>query len=70
MRKAIETYIEIDACSVKSGLKIALAYVIKKAAVIIKGSLLTQADFSADSIESNTAISIKKANEINMFVSV
>ena len=41
----------------------------QKSAVIIR-VVLTQADFSADSIESNTAIAIKKANEINMFVSV
>ncbi|XP_065673908.1 uncharacterized protein LOC136090860 [Hydra vulgaris] len=67
-RTAIDEY-TIAGDYLKSGLKIVLSSLIKKAAKIIKGTVLTENDDKL-TFKENDTVAKKKAQEIDMFVSV
>nr|XP_047130096.1 uncharacterized protein LOC124810008 isoform X2 [Hydra vulgaris] len=68
LRNAIDEYTISENC-LKSGLKIVLSSLIKKAAKIIKGTILTQNDKNL-TYEENNKLVLEKVQDIDLFVSV
>ena len=67
---AISNYTTTKDNKVKSGLKVSLIYLIKTAALILKGTVLTQSLSQETSSEENTKKALDAANEIDLFLSV
>lgn len=68
--EAISNYTTTKDNKVKSGLKVSLIYLIKTAALILKGTVLTQSLSQETSSEENTKKALNAANEIDLFLSV
>ena len=67
LQEALDTYCEKEKGGLKSGLKIALLYLIKKSAKIIKGTVLMEAEEGVTEEEARKR-AVSKAQEIDLFL--
>ena len=69
LQEALDTYCEKEKGGLKSGLKIAFLYLIKKSAKIIKGTVLMEAEEGVTEEEARKR-AVSKAQEIDLFLAI